>query len=448
MQLFALKFATLYAEYLKRKQISNIKYNLFNMSRRCTIAICLALIQLTAANHLRVSKQSVDPKLALKFTSQQKINFLASDENSKDSHVKVKRLENVLLKKNRVLLVTHNLVLQGAPLFMFRLLAGLHEYGWKHVDVLSPSSGPLKAFIEERGAKVHVAGDIQSWLHQNGALYDIIHYNTIVMCHAHLHKDLQACNTDCSGLPSLAFWTIHESYPSFFTSNCPRLTDDFKHARRVFFVSKGTHRLYVDEKFVSPLKSSVIYNGLNVSEYDGLMDNNSVSKARQKLEILQRAFVIVSIGTVEKRKGQLELSQAFIEVLRMYNLNASRANARPLHLYIVGVRSDDETLQKYSENVRMVANNPRASGRIHLIDHTDQNTVRLYMRSADVHVLHGYNESMPYSIMESMAMGVPQVLFFFFRVMSLLFQFKSNCVDSQVSHFLISSGIIQLVWYS
>jgi hypothetical protein len=116
----------------------------------------------------------------------------------------------------RVLAVTHDLGYGGKQLYLSELLHGLlDEYGFG-CSVVSPSDGPLRRELEERGATVHISGPYmtnppayESLMRELALLateaeVDAVLVNTMgAFCGADLAQRL--------GLPSL--WAIHEDEP-------------------------------------------------------------------------------------------------------------------------------------------------------------------------------------------------------------------------------------------
>lgn len=320
-----------------------------------------------------------------------------------------KRLEGAVRRNAHVLLVSHDMFMQGSQFFLLRLAMGLRAMGWGRVEFLAPVDGPMRKLLNDQGFFVHLARSLPDWLEEHGPAYSVVHFNTAIMCWAYLMDPARE-----EPLPGKAFWTIHESKPDgtglALRSRCPKLDTAFAQAEGVFFVATSTQDVYRAKGWLRDDHTDVIYNGLEVELFDGTLGAMTQANARAALGIPSDAIVIMSAGTLCARKGQLDLARAFVNVLAAYErADPAAAARRPLHLYLVGAERQS-WVKKYEDDVEAVAALPAARGRIHVVDRTETaELTRTYYRAADVHALHASDESMPFVCMESMAMGLPQV---------------------------------------
>lgn len=353
------------------------------------------------------------------------------------------RLASALRANAHVLLVSHDMYMQGAQFFLLRLAVGLRALGWGRIEFLSPADGPMRKTLNELGFHVHVAtGPLPDWLVRHGGAYSLIHYNTVVMCWAYLHR-VDPANPPGPPLPGKALWTVHESQPKgrglALRGRCPRLDDAFAAADAVFFAAHATQEVYEQAGWLRPPPAQdVIRYGIEIDAYDAVLASTSVEAARRAVGIPGNAVVIMSVGTLCTRKGQLDLATAFVRVLAAYTAaDPAAASARPLHLYLVGAERQP-WVKDYEAAVEAVAASRAAGGRVHVVDRTsDPAVTRLYMRSADVHALHASDESMPFVCMETMALGVPQLATAVFGIPELvrdgqdglLYAYRGNATD-------------------
>jgi hypothetical protein len=128
-----------------------------------------------------------------------------------------------------LLLVSHDMFMQGSQFFLLRLAMGLRALGWRHVELLAPQDGPMRKVLNDKGFFVHVAKSVPAWLQEHGSGYAAIHYNTVIMCWAYLHAP--GAGGAEPVLPGAAFSTMHESKPDgaglALATRCPRLADAF-----------------------------------------------------------------------------------------------------------------------------------------------------------------------------------------------------------------------------
>ena len=368
-----------------------------------------AAANLRSAAESMVVAQGYEQSRQLDASQSHKID---TNDAVRSSDATVQKLEGALRRTSHVLLVSHDMFMQGAQFFLFRLALGLRDVGWSSVEFLSPADGPMRKLLNEQGFYVHVAKDPVEWLAKNGAGYALIHYNTVIMCWAYLHA---AAPPDGSPqLPGRALWTVHESKPDGKGLNlrgrCPHLDASFDAVDGLYFASYATQDVYKALGYVRDGRSEVLRYGIEIEPFDRMRNGVRVEEARAKAGIPAKAIVVMSVGTLCPRKGQLDLARAFLNVLKEYNeADPITAQARPLHLYLVGAERQP-WVKKYESDVEEVAARPDAHGRIHIIDRTETaEKTRLLMRSADIHALHASDESMPFVCLETMALGVPQV---------------------------------------
>ncbi|KAI9013487.1 hypothetical protein DFJ74DRAFT_645265 [Hyaloraphidium curvatum] len=306
-----------------------------------------------------------------------------------------------------VLLVSHDLMHQGAQIFLHRLAAGLRARGWRTVDVLAPRDGPLRPRLEADGFAVHVApdADVAGWLRTRGRPYAVVQHNTVLTCHAHLHAP---------GGPlahAVAVWSVHESDPTHpglaLNASCPPavLAASFAQARTAFG-AHSTREAYRALGWLHPsLPSPVVRYGLDPGPFDAAV-RIPRDDARRRLGIPADGLAVLSLGTLCPRKGQLGLVRAFARVVA--RRRASGAQARdPARLYLVGAERH-EYIRWYEDLVEREA--APLGPLVAVVNSTaDAALLRLWMRAADVHALNSAEESMPLVCMETMAAGVPQV---------------------------------------
>ena len=217
------------------------------------------------------------------------------------------------LRKIKILFVSHNLELEGAPKSFFILAKGFKKKGFD-VDVISLKPGPLKVKYNESGMNVIKIDSFRDkFLIDVVSKYDAIFVNTI-SAYSFI-KELYFLNKKI-------IWIIRESELYEYKNKFLDLTDDlFDKVFKVVFVSNATRSLYENGKVHDNFKT--IYNGFEIADYEKYKKSHedvSVNiflkdkiKKKYGFEIYTR--IVSIIGTVCSRKGQLEFCQA-IAVLR------------------------------------------------------------------------------------------------------------------------------------
>ncbi len=299
----------------------------------------------------------------------------------------------------RVLFCTHNLNLEGAPLYIFRLAVDAQKRGRIAPEIYSLCDGPLAAMYREAGIPVHLPDfspttPDQQQVHVStvrmfadwirGCGFDLVHGNTLNSYFA-----IEAAHE--AGLPSL--WTIHESvdyrnyFQQFGQSAVEPALRAFTYPYQVIFVAHATRGLY------KPLETrhnfSVIHVGLKRDSIEQFLSECSPRDARLQIGCPQDKLVVTIIGTVADRKGQHVFASAAMELLR---------NGRHDVIFqIVGCRPDP-----YMTELEAMIHDHGAEFR--LVPATPD--VYLYYRASDIFVCCSTNESYPAVILEAMAFGL------------------------------------------
>ena len=216
----------------------------------------------------------------------------------------------------RALVLTHNLKLEGAPIFIFELARYLAEQPDVSVTIASPEDGPLRARFEQAGLKVEI-WDAAALL---GAKTPAA-FATALKAFAGSRRwdevDLFICNT------MLTFWGVHlaahlgkssalyihesNAVKRFFQPLLPPVMHDtveeaFRLATRVIYTAKATRDLHeelnVNDNFRT-LASWVDF--ARIEQFAAAHDKMAL---RRKHGLDPDAVVIVNIGSVCERKGQ------------------------------------------------------------------------------------------------------------------------------------------------
>jgi O-antigen biosynthesis protein len=296
----------------------------------------------------------------------------------------------------RVLFCSHNLNVEGAPLYTYNLVTGLKARGRIEPEVYTPVDGPLASLYLDAGIPVH-RFDWQSsdpdpqqrhfgrvrqfadWM--LAADFEVVHGNT-------LNSFLAINAAKVAGLSSI--WTIHESvdYRTYFDQFGPASVEPallaFTDPYQVIFVANATRSLF------KPLETkhnfNVIHHGLQRDRIEACLSEYTPESARAKIGCPPDKKVVTIIGTVSERKGQQVFARAALELLR--------GGRRDVVFYIVGCRPSP-----YLEQLEQMAREFAAE--IRFVEETLD--VHLYYRASDIFVCCSTNESYPTVILEAMA---------------------------------------------
>jgi len=166
----------------------------------------------------------------------------------------------------------------------------------------------------------------------------------------------------------------------------------FRYPYRIVFVSDASRRVW--EPLNSRHNFTMIHNGPNIK---GLRTGAAVHDRmaiRAELGIADTELVIVLVGTVCERKGQLDLVHAT-------GLLSVEARSK-LRIFIVGDRASEYSSRLHEESNALP---PDIAARLTIVPETGD--PYRYYHAADIAVCCSRIESYPRVILEAMAFGLP-----------------------------------------
>ncbi len=308
----------------------------------------------------------------------------------------------------RVLLVTHNLNLEGAPLFISEYAGHLVRDAGFEITVLTTEDGPLRAGYEALGARIIMADRHRIYSARTPAEFQarvadvrkLVDFESI---------DLVVCNTLVSfwgvhlarqaDRPSLFY--IHESTSiyRFFEKALPLemhpLVDEaFALATRAFFLCRATEAYYKDLDFNGNFR--IVPSWIQIDAIEDFKRRHDRAALRRKHGYREDEVVIANIGTVCERKGQ----HVFIRALE--HLQRLDPRALGFRSVLVGGR-DSLYLDFLREEIRRLG----LADRLGIIRETRD--VYDYFGLADLFVCSSFEESFPRVVLEAMAFRTPIV---------------------------------------
>jgi len=307
----------------------------------------------------------------------------------------------------RLLLLTHNLNYEGAPLFLLEYathLARVHGFG---LEVLTMQDGPLRAPLSALGARITVAdaaalyaspdeevfqsrlADIAHSLEWDGI--DLVVCNTLV-CFWGVHLARFA------GKPSLFY--IHES-TSLFRFFEQKLELALHHlvaealgqATRTLFLCAATRAYYEDCNVRGNFR--IVPSWIDLDAIERFRREKPRAALRRQLGFGDDETVIVNIGTVCERKGQ----HIFIRAVDHFNHHFGHRGK--FRFVMVGARPGIYLDLLNRDLARLGLAN------VNLVPETG--AVFDYFAAADLFVCTSFEESFPRVVMEAMAFRTPIV---------------------------------------
>ncbi len=304
----------------------------------------------------------------------------------------------------KTLMCAFNLNLEGAPYSQYELTVYLKRAGIVDPVVYCHIEGPLRRKYEEAGIPVEVFPHpllgkstlveymqairaFAEWI--RGAGCELVYGNTLQTFYA-----IDAARE--AGLPSL--WNPRESEPwqtyfDFMGDDIARKAlDCFNHPYKVIFVANATRAgcLPLDRRN----NFATIHNGLDVGRLAESMQRWPRIDARRELDIADEELMILLLGTVCERKGQLDLLEA-VELLPAHDIGKIR-------IFIVGDRMGDYSRIMHDFLARMPEGRRK---RVTIVAETHDTA--LYYSAADIFVCSSRIESYPRVILEAMACTLP-----------------------------------------
>jgi glycosyltransferase involved in cell wall biosynthesis len=304
-----------------------------------------------------------------------------------------------------LLVVTHDLGYGGGQLWLSELLDKAGAGRRFPCTVVSPAPGPLSDDLERRGILVHVRGgiamgDIEAY---EGQVLELAAWSRLLGHNAALVNTMGAfIGADVAqrlGIPCV--WAIHESWPpEEYWKTCLPGADVDRHvvaaarralsaAQAVVFEAEATRSLY--EGAIGDGAGVVVPYGIDLASIDCYLAGTSKAAARRQLDLPHTARVVLMMGTIEPRKAQTVLTQAFARIA------AEHADAL---LVLVG-----DQFTAYSEALKRYVEESGLGKRVRIVPVVKD--IYPWYRAADVFVCDSDVESLPRSVLEVMAFGVP-----------------------------------------
>jgi glycosyltransferase involved in cell wall biosynthesis/GT2 family glycosyltransferase len=306
----------------------------------------------------------------------------------------------------KVLMISHNLNLEGAPKVLFDHATYFATHGGYDITIVSRQDGPLRESIENAGIALKIIEDALPLAGESRAAYT----ERLREVGAELEAeafDLIVCNTlisfwgvILSGLFDVpVIWHIHEStaldrffpfdsMPEGLVENCLALAD------RVVFEASATRRLFAPYK--EQENFTTIRGSIDVEKIEEFCEKHTQHSLKLKHGIPSHKLVVTLIGTTCARKGQL----VFVEAIDLIQTKWPDLISN-LCFIMLGARESAylNLLREKMETIRGTDTR--------LIEETHD--VFDFYRLSDILICASFQESFPRVILEGMAFKLPIV---------------------------------------
>jgi glycosyltransferase involved in cell wall biosynthesis len=305
----------------------------------------------------------------------------------------------------RVLLVTHNLNYEGAPLFLLDYAQALHAAG-AQVTVLSPAEGPLRDRFVAAGAAVHVvdaaaifaasdAAAVAAGLAGLGQAWDFSAPDLVV---ANTFTTFWAVHAaKARGTRVLLY--VHESTtPAAFYGDrvspavVAAATEAFRLADAVSFTTTATCDYHVDHG--DPTRYVVTPGWIDVARLDTWLAAHPREGLRARFKLGPGELLVTNVATISDRKGQ----HTFVRAVDLFRRRHPELAART-RFVLLGGRPGvfNDMLQAVLDSLQLP----------NLELHPETHDYLPYYVAADVTVCSSYEESSPRVVLEAMACRAP-----------------------------------------
>lgn len=281
------------------------------------------------------------------------------------------------LEEPRLLMVSADLSLSGAPLMLWMMAKHLLRLRPRYrIQVLSSRPGPLEDVFKQAGIAVTIHRNIVQdarWCAHYMLDQDLVVANTIVSWRAVVAA--KALEKPC-------LWWIHESKYGWRQAHFNKsIARTFPLAQKVVFPCEATRRLF--EPFSSRGNYITIPNGL---EWGPIENREEEIPGRST----DSTFKLVSVGSIEPRKGQ--------DILLRAILGLPGEIRQQTECLLVG-RCLDHRFQ--AKLLKLTAKLEK----VRLLGEIPRDQVRRLLSEGDVFILPSRDEVFPTSLLEAMAEG-------------------------------------------
>ncbi|MGW0017502.1 glycosyltransferase family 4 protein [Rhodococcus sp. NPDC003382] len=303
----------------------------------------------------------------------------------------------------RIAVFVHSLDLGGGELYIQELLLRLATNATMEFLVISPRDGVLRAELESAGIPVHLGSPMplepKLYVDRVTELCSIL---ATWRCDAVLANTLATFIGVDAALSCRipVVWAIHESFDidvfneAYWGRQLPteigdRARSALRGADLNVFVADATRKMF--EEAEPTARTRTVRYGIDLEAIATYQDTHDREELRSELGFTDSDRILLCMGIVQERKSQFALLHAFASILD---------KSPHSKLIIVGFQPTP-----YGLAVRKAIDDLNLGHAVRLVD-VDPDTYKWFMIS-DILVSASDTESLPRSILEAMAFGLP-----------------------------------------
>ena len=309
-------------------------------------------------------------------------------------------------RKQRILFINHTGMVSGAEKVLINILGGLDLARYEPY-VLCPHQGELAARIHAEGVEWfplpamnarfsrrpdRILQSMASLFKTVAAMRKQIAVLNPDLIHANSVRAGIAASLAALGTGKTVIWHVHDTLPKHSVSAAIRAFAFLNRSIRIIAVSQSTANSFCGSL---PFKNRVrtIHNGTDLRRFPHKQPGTSAF--RKDIGISDQQFLVCAVGQICRRKGLLELVNAF---------KAIQTQVPDMHLAIVGkvvFRHEGA----YFDALRAAAAEPEVADRVHFTG--ELGDVSPALQAADLLVLNSSDEPFGLVLVEAMASGTP-----------------------------------------
>jgi glycosyltransferase involved in cell wall biosynthesis len=278
----------------------------------------------------------------------------------------------------KLLIVSHDLSLSGAPLILCMLATYLTRHGYS-ITVLAPENGPLHALYTQANIDVIIEPEL---LNDARVTYSLLRDYGGVLINTML---AWRCVIAARAFPVPCIWWIHESQFG------QQLAQQHRSVAQALVAADAV----VTPSHATADRYKQVSHQANILPLHTGLELNGIEPQATMFYTMPDKFYVINIGSIESRKGQdiflRSIAQLPTEIIQK------------CEFYLIGRILDWDFYHKLAQVSQPIPN-------IHIVGEVSPERVAAYLQTADVFVLASRDEALPVAMLEAMHYGKGMVV--------------------------------------